>query len=322
MNLVTTSSPHIRGNERTDKIMKDVLIALLPTLAAGVYFFGVRALLVALVSVISAMAGEFIWGVFTKKQGTVMDASAAVTGLLLALTLPASVPYWVPVVGSLFAVIVAKGICGGLGQNTFNPALAGRALLILVCPVYLTRYLAAGTKLSVSVPVDAVAGSTPLHDMVMGTLPEASVMDMFIGNIGGCIGEVSALALLIGGAYLVIKKVISPRIPVAYLGTIAVLSLIFSKGDSPMEWMLYSVLGGGAMLGGIFMLTDYSSSPVTAKGQILYAVCAGALTVLFRVTGIFPEGVTYAILLMNAFAWVIDEKMRPRRFGAQKGGAQ
>ena len=231
MNLVNTSSPHIRGTERTDKIMKDVLIALLPTTIAGAYFFGMRALLVVLVSVISAMAGEFVWGLLTKKAGTVMDCSATVTGLLLALTLPASVPYWVPVAGSLFAVVVAKGICGGLGQNTFNPALAGRALLVLVCPVYLTRYLEAGTKLSINVPVDAVAGATPLHDMVMGTLPETSLMNMFIGNIGGCIGEVSALALLIGGAYLVIKKVISPRIPVAYLGTIAVLTLIFSKGE-------------------------------------------------------------------------------------------
>ena len=322
MNLVNTSSPHIRGTERTDKIMKDVLIALLPTTIAGAYFFGMRALLVVLVSVISAMVCEFVWGLLTKKAGTVMDCSAAVTGLLLALTLPASVPYWVPVAGSLFAVVVAKGICGGLGQNTFNPALAGRALLVLVCPVYLTRYLEAGTKLSINVPVDAVAGATPLHDMVMGTLPETSLMNMFIGNIGGCIGEVSALALLIGGAYLVIKKVISPRIPVAYLGTIAVLTLIFSKGDSPIEWMLYSVLGGGAMLGGIFMLTDYASSPITAKGQIIYAICAGALTVLFRYTGIFPEGVTYAILLMNAFAWLIDEKTKPRRFGTKKGGAK
>lgn len=322
MNLVKTSSPHIRGTERTDKIMKDVLIALLPTTIAGTYFFGVRALLVILVSVIAAMAGEFVWSLLARKAAAVLDCSAAVTGLLLALTLPASVPLWVPAVGSLFAVIIAKGMCGGLGQNTFNPALAGRAFLILICPVHLTRYLAAGTKLTLDIPVDAVAGATPLHDMVMGTLPEASVMDMFIGNIGGCIGEVSALALLIGGAYLMIKKVISPRIPVAYLGTIAVLSLIFSKGDSPVEWMLYSILGGGVMLGGLFMLTDYASSPITAKGQMIYAICAGALTVLFRNNSIFPEGVTYAILLVNAFAWLIDEKTKPRRFGAKKGGAK
>ena len=322
MNFVTTSSPHIRGTERTDKIMKDVIIALLPTTAAGIYFFGIRALLVVLVSVISAVIGEAVWRLITHKEITIMDGSAAVTGLLLAITLPASVPFWVASVGSLFAVIVVKGICGGLGQNTFNPALAGRALLILVCPVYLTRYLAAGTRLSVKVPVDALAGATPLHEMVMGELPEASLMDMFIGNIGGCIGEVSAFALLIGGAYLVVKKVISPRIPVAYLGTIAVLTVVFANGESPMEWMLYSILGGGAMLGGLFMLTDYASSPVTPKGQIIYGVGAGALTVLFRYKGLFPEDVTYAILLMNALAWFIDEYTRPRRFGTQEGGAR
>ena len=322
MNLVTTSSPHIRGTERTDKIMKDVIIALLPTTIAGIIFFGMRALLVVLVSVVSAMIGEAVWRLITRKEVTIMDGSAAVTGLLLALTLPASVPFWVAAVGSLFAVIVAKGICGGLGQNTFNPALAGRALLILVCPVYLTRYLEAGTKLSLSVPVDAVAGATPLHDMVMGELPEVSLMNMFIGKIGGCIGEVSAAALLLGGAYLVYKKVISLRIPAAYLGTIAVLTLIFAKGESPVEWMLYSILGGGAILGGLFMLTDYASSPVTPSGQIVYGIGAGILTVLFRYKGLFPEGVTYAILLMNALAWFIDEHTRPRRFGTQKGGAK
>ena len=322
MNLVTTSSPHIRGNERTDRIMKDVLIALLPTIIAGVFFFGIRALLVILISVISAMAGEAVWRLITKKESTVMDYSAAVTGLLLALTLPASVPFWAAAAGSLFAVIVVKGMCGGLGQNTFNPALGGRAFLVAVCPVYVTRFLTAGTKLSVNVPVDAVSGSTPLHDMVMNTMPEATLMDMFLGNIGGCIGEVSALALLIGGAYLVARKVITPRIPVAYIAAIAVLTMIFNKGNNPVEWMLYSILGGGVMLGGIFMLTDYSSSPVTPLGQILYGIGAGALTVLFRYTGIFPEGVTYAILVMNALAWVIDEKTKPRRFGLQKGGAK
>ncbi|MEE1086405.1 MAG: RnfABCDGE type electron transport complex subunit D [Schaedlerella sp.] len=322
MNLITTSSPHIRGGGRTDRIMKDVLIALLPTSITGIFFFGIRALLVILVSVLSAVAGELLWRMVTKKENTVLDCSAAVTGLLLALTLPVSVPYWAAAAGSLFAVIVVKGMCGGLGQNSFNPALGGRAFLMLICPVYVTRFLEAGTKLFVSVPADAVSGATPLHDMVMNTMPESSLMDMFLGNIGGCIGEVSAAALLIGGAYLVVRKVITVRIPLAYIGTIAVLSMIFCKGNNPVEWMLYSVLGGGVLLGGIFMLTDYSSSPVTPKGQILYGVGAGILTVWFRYKGIFPEGVTYAILLMNALAWVIDEKTVPRRFGVQKGGAK
>ena len=322
MNFMTTSSPHIRGNNSTDKIMKDVLIALLPTTLAGVYFFGVRALLVIFVSVISAMAGEALMNLIQKKENTVFDCSAAVTGLLLALTLPASVPYWVAAAGSLFAIIVVKGLCGGLGQNTFNPALAGRAFLVLVCPVYVTRFLAAGTKLSASVTADAVTGATPLHEMVMGSVPETSLMDMFLGNIGGCIGEVSAFALLIGGAYLVARKVITPRIPAAYLGSIAVLTLIFNKGNNPVEWMLYSILGGGVMLGGIFMLTDYATSPVTPMGQIIYGIAAGVLTVVFRYFGLFPEGVTYAVLIMNALAWAIDEKTMPRRFGVQKGGAK
>jgi len=322
MNFMTTSSPHIRGNHSTDKIMKDVLIALVPTVLAGTYFFGIRAFLVCLVSVLSALAGEYALRLILMKDNTLFDYSAAVTGLLLALTLPASVPYWVAAVGSLFAVIVVKGFCGGLGQNTFNPALGGRAFLLLICPVYVTRFLAAGTKLTLEVPADAVTGATPLHDMVMGTLPHATLMDMFLGRIGGCIGEVSALALLIGGAYLVYRRVITLRIPAAYLGTIAVLTLIFSKGENPFAWMMYSVLGGGVLLGGIFMLTDYASSPVTPLGQILYGVGAGLLTVVFRYTGLFPEGVTYAILLMNAAAWIIDEKTMPRRFGMQKGGAK
>ena len=322
MNFMNTSSPHIRGKERTDRIMKDVVIALLPTTLAGVYFFGIRALFVVLISVIAAVAGEAAWRLILTKESTLFDFSAVVTGLLLALTLPASVPYWVPVLGSLFAVVVVKGMCGGLGQNTFNPALAGRALLVAVCPVHVTRFLAAGTKIGLEVPVDAVTGSTPLHDMVMNAVPEAPLMDMFLGNIGGCIGEVSALALLAGGGYLLYRKVISPRIPLSYIGSIAILTMIFNKGHQPMEWMLYSILGGGVLLGGIFMLTDYSSSPVTPLGQIIYGIGAGILTVIFRYYGLFPEGVTYAILLMNAAAWLLDEHIVPRRFGTQKGGAK
>lgn len=321
MNLTTTCSPHIRGNNSTQGIMKDVLIALLPTTAAGVVFFGIRALLVVLVSVASAMAGEWIWRVITKQENTLFDLSAAVTGLLLALTLPSSVPYWVAAAGSLFATIVVKGICGGLGQNTFNPALAARAFLVAICPVYVTRFVTAGTKLGFST-ADAVTSATPLHEMQMLAPPEASLLDMFIGKIGGCIGEVSALALLIGGAYLLVKKVIRPHIPLAYLGSVAVLTMIFNKGNQPLEWMLYSVLGGGVLLGAIFMATDYASSPVTPKGQILYGICIGALTVFFRYTGIFPEGVTYAILIMNAAAWLLDKKTAPRRFGLKKEEAK
>ena len=322
MNLITASSPHIRGKERTDRIMRDVLIALFPTTVAGVWIFGLRALWVILVSVLSAMAGEGLYRMIIKQENTLWDYSAAVTGLLLALSLPASVPYWVAAMGSIFAVIVVKGMCGGLGQNTFNPALGGRAFLMLVCPIYVTRFLAAGTRLSFKIPADAISGATPLHEMQMPVLPEVSLSDMFLGTIGGCIGEVSAFALLLGGVYLIARKVITPRIPLCYAGTVAVLTIIFNKGNHPIEWMLYSVLGGSVMLGAFFIATDYASSPVTPLGQILYGIGAGALTVFFRYTGLFPEGVTYAILLMNAVSGILDEKTMPRRFGVQKGAAQ
>ncbi len=321
MNLTVTSSPHIRNKVNTRNIMFDVVIALLPALLAGVWHFGVRALLVSIVCVASALAAEWLCGVLIYKHNTVMDGSAIVTGLLLALTLPAAVPYGVAALGSIFAVVVIKGLCGGLGKNIFNPALAGRAFLLLLYPASLVRYTAPKAELLLfGSNVDAVASSTPLHHMQMPALPEESLLDMFLGNIGGTIGETCTLALLLGGAYLIYRKVISVRIPAAYLGTVAALSLVFSKGENPILWMLYSVLGGGVVLGAIFMATDYATSPVTPKGQILYGIGCGILTVIFRYFGLFPEGVTYAILLMNAMVWIFDFYTAPRRFGSQKGG--
>ena len=314
MKFEVTSSPHIRGKRTTQNIMLDVIIALLPALLMGVVRFGMNALIVTLVSIISAVAAEWICGMIVYHKNTVKDLSSVVTGLLLAMTLPATVPYWVPALGSAFAIIVVKGFCGGLGKNIFNPALAGRAFLMLVCPVYLVRYVAPGA-------VDGVTSATPLHHMVMPALPEESIADMFLGNIGGCLGEVCTAALLVGGIYLVWKKVISIRIPAAYLGTVAVLTLIFAKGDNAFAWMLYSLLGGGVVLGALFMATDYATSPVTPKGQIIYGIGCGILTVIFRYFGLFPEGVTYAILLMNACVWAIDFYTAPRRFGTKKGGA-
>ena len=205
-------------------------------------------------------------------------------------------------------------MAGGLGQNVFNPALTARALMMVIWPVSMVRFNALG--------VDGATAATPLHHMVMPALPEESLMDMFLGNIPGCIGEVSAAALILGGIYLVIRKVISPRIPVAYLGTVAVLTLIFSKTGNPIAWMLYSLTGGGVMLGAIFMATDYATSPVTAKGQILYGIGCGVLTVVLRYFGLYPEGVTYAILLMNALTWALDRYTAPRRFGTAKKGGQ
>ena len=311
MNLTVASSPHIRGNFSTRRIMLDVVLALLPALAVGVWVLGFRALLVALISVAAAVASEWLFCLVTKSRNTVADGSCLVTGLLLAMTLPHTVPLWQVLVGNVFAIILVKCLCGGLGQNIFNPALAARALLMLIFPVGLTRYEG----------LDGVTSATPLHHMVMPALPEQSLLDMFLGNCPGSIGELSAAALLLGGGYLVYRKVISVRIPAAYLGTVALLTLIFHKTGSPIDWMLYSLLSGGVMLGAIFMATDYATSPATPLGQLLYGVGCGALTVVFRYFGLFPEGVTYAILLMNALVWVLDAYTAPRRFGTKKGGA-
>lgn len=322
MKLITSSSPHIRSGETTRRLMGTVLLALLPTLAAGVWFFGLRALLLTLVSVASCVASEWAFRAVTKSPGSIADGSAAVTGLLLALTLPATAPYWLAAVGGVFAIVVVKGLSGGLGQNIFNPALAARAFLMLLWPAWLVRYAPAGAELPLfGSTADVVSAATPLHDMVMPALPAASPADMLLGNIGGCIGEVSALALLIGGAILLGRKVISWRIPAAYLGTVAFLTLVFYKGEDPVAWMLYSLLGGGVMLGALFMATDYATSPVTPLGQVLYGVGCGALTVLFRYFGLFPEGVTYAILIMNAASWAMDRYTAPRVFGTKKGDA-
>ena len=312
MNLTVTSSPHIRGDFRTSRLMLDVVLALIPALIVGTVVLGIRALLVTLISMAAAVVAEYLFNLITKRRNTIVDGSALVTGMLFAMTLPAAVPYWVAVVGSALAIIVAKLMCGGLGQNIFNPALFSRALMLMLVPVALTRYPAVGA--------DAVSGATPLHHMVMPALPEESILDMFLGNCPGSIGELSALALLLGGVYLVARKVISARIPVAYLATVAVITFVFHKTDDALSWMLYSLFSGGVMLGAIFMATDYVTSPVTKKGQIIYGIGCGVLTVLFRYYGLFPEGVTYAILLMNLCVWVIDRYTAPRIYGYQKGG--
>ena len=310
MKLTVASSPHIRGNFKTRRIMLDVVLALLPAMIVGIWMHGIRSLLVTLVSIVSCVGFEWLYSLVTKKRNTVVDGSAVVTGMLLAMTLPATVPYWLMILGSGFAILFVKCLCGGLGQNIFNPALSARGFMMLVAPAYMVRFEG----------VDGVTAATPLHHMVMPALPEESILDMFLGNCPGSIGEVSALALLIGGAYLVCRKVISVRIPAAYLGSVAVLTLVFARTGDPVSWMLYSLFSGGVMLGAIFMATDFATSPVTPVGQILYGIGCGVLTVFFRYNGLFPEGVTYAILLMNAFVWLIDRYTAPRRFGVKKGG--
>ena len=260
--------------------------------------------------IIIGSGAEYLYSLISKRRNTIIDGSALVTGMLFAMTLPSTVPYWIPAVGSALAIIVAKLMCGGLGQNIFNPALFSRALMLMLFPAALTRYPAIG--------VDAVSSSTPLHHMVMPALPEESILDMFLGNCPGSIGEISALALLIGGAYLVYRKVISLRIPASYILTVAVLTLIFHKTDAPIEWMLYSLFSGGLMLGAIFMATDYATSPVTPNGQLIFGVGCGLLTVLIRYFGGYPEGVSYAILIMNLLTWAIDKATPQTQFGISK----
>lgn len=321
MNLTVSSAPHIRSGDTTRRTMLDVLIALIPALIAAVILFGLRALVLTVISAAVCVVVELLYCLVTRRKSTVGDLSAVVTGVLLAFSLPVSCPYWVVAVGDAFAIIVVKGFIGGLGQNVFNPALGGRALIMLFWPATITRYGTEAVDAFNFGAVDIVSSSTPLQTMARPALPEASLLDMFLGKIGGCIGEVCTLALLIGLVYLLVRRVISWRIPVAYIGTMAVLTLVFYKTDNALTWMLYSIMGGGAMLGAIFMATDYVTSPTLPSAQLVYGIGCGALTVLFRYFGLFPEGVTYAILIMNACAWALDRAVPVKRFGVGKGGA-
>ncbi len=322
VNLTVSAAPHIRGKDNTRRLMLDVLIALAPALIAAVYFYGERALVLTVISVAACVVCEALICLVMRRPVSVGDLSAVVTGVLLAFSVPHSCPYWALVAGDAFAIIVVKGLVGGLGQNVFNPALAGRAFMMLLWPSTITRYGYTYVAPFEFGTADIVASSTPLQTMARSTLPDVSIFDMFLGNgVLGCIGEVCNLALLIGLAWLLYRKVISWRIPVAYLGAVAVLTLVFSKGDDALAWMLYSVLGGGVMLGAIFMATDYATSPTLPVAQLVYGIGCGVLTVVIRYFGIFPEGVTYAILIMNACAWAFDKAFPIRRFGVVKGGA-
>ncbi|HIV20952.1 MAG TPA: RnfABCDGE type electron transport complex subunit D [Candidatus Scatomorpha stercorigallinarum] len=322
VNLTVSAAPHIRGKDNTRRLMLDVLIALAPALIAAVYFYGERALVLTVISVAACVVCEALICLVMRRPVSVGDLSAVVTGVLLAFSVPHSCPYWALVAGDAFAIIVVKGLVGGLGQNVFNPALAGRAFMMLLWPSTITRYGYTYVAPFEFGTADIVASSTPLQTMARSTLPDVSIFDMLLGNgVLGCIGEVCNLALLIGLAWLLYRKVISWRIPVAYLGAVAVLTLVFSKGDDALAWMLYSVLGGGVMLGAIFMATDYATSPTLPVAQLVYGIGCGVLTVVIRYFGIFPEGVTYAILIMNACAWAFDKAFPIRRFGVVKGGA-
>ena len=310
--------PQVRTNTDTKRIMLDVLIALVPALAVAVWQFGLRPLLVVLVSAASAVLFEWGYRRLMKKSTTIGDLSAVVTGVLLACTLPTGAPWWLPVVGTFFAIVVVKQLYGGIGKNFLNPALAGRAFLLASYAVIMGSF---SVPAALSGAVDGATMATPLSYMYAGAAMPAyfSVKSLLLGTIPGCIGELSALALLIGGAYLLIRKVISWRIPVSFIGTVALLTLIFGhEGYSNVDWMVCNLLSGGLMLGAIFMATDYATSPVTLNGQLLYGFGCGALTVLIRYFGGFPEGVSYAILIMNLCSWAIDKAFHRHQFGVSK----
>ena len=317
--LTISSSPHVHSKVTTQTIMRDVLIALVPALIGSVYFFGFRALLVTLVSVAACVFFEWAWCKVTKMHCKVYDMSAMVTGVLIAFVCPVSIPYWCIIIGDFFAIVVVKMLFGGIGKNFVNPALAARAFMFS-WPVLMTHWVKVGFENSAGLltAADAVTAATPLAAMHQGRMPSDSLLDMFLGNIGGCIGETSVVLLLVGLVYLLIRKVITLRIPLAFVGTVAVLSLLFPMGNDPLQWCAAQLCGGGLMLGAIFMATDYVTSPVTKLGQVIYGIGCGVLTIVIRYFGGYNEGVSYAILVMNCCVVLLDRIGRPKKFGAPR----
>ncbi len=310
--LNVTSSPHIKENHSIKSIMLDVIMALVPALTASVWIFGFRALLITLISCISCVFFEWVWQKCTKQPITIKDLSAVVTGMLLAFNLPANIPIYVVIVGAFVAIILAKQIFGGIGQNFINPALAARAFLLAAYPMQVTSF-----PEPFNASLDAITSATPLAMIKMGNIEKLpDFMEVFIGMIPGCLGEVSAFAILLGAAYLIVKKVITWHIPVFYLGTLFIMTFIFGGYDLYMSF--YSLFLGGAILGAFFMATDYTTTPMTVKGQIIFAVGAGIITAVIRIFGGYPEGVSYSILLMNLVVPIIDRYVKVRRFGEVK----
>lgn len=302
--LHISSSPHIHTTRRTSLIMLDVIIALMPATTAGFIFFGLRALAVVMMCISVSVLSEFLFNLITKKPDTIGDLSAVVTGLLLALNLPANVPLWQAAVGSAFAIILVKCVFGGIGCNLVNPAITARVFMLV----------AFGSLAKAAFPVDSVSTATPLVELAEGK--SVDLLDLFVGNIGGAIGETSALALLMGGIYLIIRRVISWHIPVVYIGSVFVLSFLLDGFSliTALSW----ILSGGLFIGAFFMATDYVTSPATAKGKVIFALGAGIITVLIRFWGNYPEGVSFAILIMNILNPYIEKLTRRKLFGGEK----
>ena len=324
LKLIATSNPHIRGSETTRSIMLDVIIAMLPALAFAIFNFGLRALTLTAVSVVGCVFWEWLYRKLMRKPQSIGDLSCVVTGMLLAFVCPVQMPYWMILIGDFFAIIVVKQLFGGIGKNFLNPALAGRAVLLASYAGTMTSWVdpAVGKAPIIGSMADVVTTATPLAVMKTGDFAALTgtynVGNMFIGQIPGSLGEVSALALLIGGAYLIWRKVINWQTPVSYIATVAVLTFLFPKQGSGLEWMLYSIFGGGLFLGAFFMATDYATSPVTKKGQLIFGIGCGLFTVLIRYFGSYNEGVCYSIMVMNLLVALIDKYTKPTRFGVVK----
>ena len=303
-----SASPHVNSPVNTRIIMLDVIIALLPILVWSIYVFGMRPLWITLISVASSVVFEYLYRKILKKSNTVGDLSAVVTGMLLAYSLPSTVPLWMPALGSFFAIVIVKQLYGGIGKNILNPALAARVFLFISFSKELSTYAEPHAS-------DVVAEATPLAFLQKGTLPETGLFDMFLGNMPGCIGEISVTLILLGGIYLVARKVITWHIPVSYIATVALLTLVFPAQGAPnVQFMLYELCSGGLMLGAVFMATDYTTSPVTKIGRLIYGAGCGLITVFIRYFG-YPEGVSFAILIMNLFTLALDKITAPVKFG-------
>lgn len=313
LNTSVTTSPHIKQPEGVRLVMLDVIIALIPAGLAAIFFFGISAALVIATSVTSCILAEYLWCKILKKPVSTGDLSAIITGLLLAYSLPPKTPLWVVIIGGIFAIIVVKQLFGGLGHNFMNPALCGRAFLLASWPAYMTSWTAPSLF-----GTDAVSSATPLENLTVEsieTLPPIS--QMFFGNTAGSIGETSAVLILLGGLYLIIRKVIPWRVPVFYILTAYVLGFIFGGGNLWQNFTIANmhIFSGAILLGAIFMATDYTTSPVTPLGHIIFGIGCGLITMLIRLAGGYAEGVTYAILIMNALTPLIDRYVTPRAFG-------
>jgi len=306
--LTVSASPHVRSPHTATGIMLDVIIALIPALIAAVVIFGTQVLLVTLVCVGSAVLSEYLSRKVMKRHQTIGDLSAVVTGLLLAFNLPVSIPLWIAALGSIIAIVVVKQMFGGIGQNFVNPALAARIILLVSFPSKMTGWT-----------LDGVTTATPLASLKSGEVISAelpSMVDMLLGKHGGCLGEVCSVALILGGIYLIVRKVISPAIPLSYIGTVAVFMLLAGKGS--LEFTAYQLLSGGLLIGAIFMATDYTTSPVSFKGKIIFGIGCGLITAAIRIFGGYPEGVSFSIIIMNILVPHIERLTTAKPFGTPK----